>query len=256
MRNCCFLGVVGDLVSGAADGAVVGAEAVDGLAAEVAGEEGLLKGVELAGDVVFPVELVLAEHAQEDVLGEDVLQQHLAHVAVGHGRADGLPAEGQEGGGGRLVVGVVCLGVLHRLPQIVDYGGEVGLELPLGLAKLLDLRQLVVQERADEAVQLAGAGHVDPHGDAAVLNQDGGEGVLEDDVVRGIAAVELALDFGIEVVVGVLGLPVAAGHAEGVLDRAVGPVAMLGVELVNQGQLLAVVAAVGVQADGKGAPDA
>ena len=74
--------MVGDLVGGAADGAVVGAQAVYGLAAHVAGEEGALQGVQLAGDVVLPVELVLGEDAQEDVLGQDVLEQHLAHVAV------------------------------------------------------------------------------------------------------------------------------------------------------------------------------
>ena len=84
--------MVGDLVGGAADGAVIGAEAVDGLAPDVAGEEGTLQGVQLAGDVVLPVELVLGEDPQEDVLGQDVLQQHLAHVAVGHLGADGLAA--------------------------------------------------------------------------------------------------------------------------------------------------------------------
>ena len=39
---------------------------------------------------------------------------------------------------------------------------------------------------------------------------------------RGVAAVEFGLDFGVEVVVGVFGFPVAASHAEGVFDGAVG----------------------------------
>ena len=124
-------------------------------------------------------------------------------------------------------------------------------------------RQLVVQEAADEAVQFSRAGHVHPHGLVAILEKDGGRGVLEEDVVPGVAAVELGLDLGIEVVVGVLGLPVAAGHAQGVLHGAVGPYpgsgdagAAAGVQLVDQGQLLAVVAAVGVEAHGEGAADA
>ena len=87
-----FLGVVGNLVGGPADGPVVKAEAVDGVPAQVTGEKGLLQGVQPTGDVVFPVELVLGEHPQEDVLGQDVLQQHLPNVAGGHGGADGLLA--------------------------------------------------------------------------------------------------------------------------------------------------------------------
>ena len=54
----------------------------------------------------------------------------------------------------------------------------------------------------------------------------------------------------------VLGLPVAPGHAEGVADGAVGAVAQGCVELVDEGELVAVVAAVGVEAGGEGAADA
>ena len=112
-------------------------------------------------------------------------------------------------------------------------------------------------------MQFAGAGHVHPHGLGAVLEEDGGLGVFEEDVVAGVAAVELGLDLGVEVVVSVLGLPVAAGHAQGVLHGAVGPYpgsgdagAAAGVQLVDQGQLLPVVPAVGVEAHGEGAADA
>ena len=168
--------------------------------------------------------------------------------------------DGQEDGGGVLVVGVVRLGVGHGLAEALQDGGQVGLELLAGLAELLDLGQIVVQEAADQAVQFARAGHVHPHGLVAVLEKDGGLGVFEEDVVAGVAAVELGLDLGVKVVVGVLGLPVAAGHAQGVLDGAVGPIARAGagagVKLIDEGELLAVVAAVGVEADGEGAADA
>ena len=117
---------------------------------------------------------------------------------------------------------VLGLGLLDGLAQVLEDGGQVGLELLLRLPELLDLRQLVVEEAADDPVKVAGAGHVGPHGLFAVLDQDGGPGVLEDDVVAGVAAVELAGDLGVEVVVGVLGLPVASRHAQGVLDGAVG----------------------------------
>ena len=92
LQELLFLGVVGNLVGGPADGPVVKAEAVDGVPAQVAGEKGLLQGVEPAGDVVFSVELVLGEHPQEDVLGQDVVQQHLPDVPGGYGGADGLLA--------------------------------------------------------------------------------------------------------------------------------------------------------------------
>ena len=50
----------------------------------VAGEEGALQGVQLAGDVVLTVELVLVEHPQENVLGQNMLDQHLPDVVVRH----------------------------------------------------------------------------------------------------------------------------------------------------------------------------
>ena len=61
-----------------------------------------------------------------------------------------------------------------------------------------------------------------PHSYCAVLEEDGVDGVLKDDVVPRIALVELGLYFSIKVVVGVLGLPVATGHAQSVGDGAVG----------------------------------
>ena len=101
----------------------------------------------------------------------------------------------------------------------------------------------------------AGAGHVGPHRLFVVLDQDGGAGVLEDDVVARVAAVELACDLGVEVVVGVLCLPVAAGHAQRVFHRAVGHDAGGHGQLRHERQPLFVVAAVGGQAVLEGGPD-
>ena len=115
------------------------------------------------------------------------------------------------------------------------------------MAELLDLRQLVVQEDADEAVQLTVPGHIHADRLAAVLDQDGGLGVLEDDIVLGIAAVELDPDLGVQIVVGVLGLPVTPGHPQRVLDGAVGFVAWRGLQFRDQHQSFPVIVAVGVQ---------
>ena len=228
LEELLLLRVLGDFVGGAADGPVVGAEAVDGLAAHVAGEEGLLQGRQLPGDVVLPVELVLGEHPEEDVLGEDVLEQHLPHIGLGHGGADAAVAQFKEPGDAFAVVGIAFLGLSHRLAEVLENGGQVGLELLLCLTELLDLRQFVAEEAGDEPVQVGGPGHVHPHGLFPVLDQDGGAGVLEDDVVLRVALGELLLNLGVQVVVGVLGLPVAAGHAQGVLDGAVGDAARAG----------------------------
>ena len=47
-------------------------------------------------------------------------------------------------------------------------------------------------------------------------------GVLEDDVAQRVALLDLLGDFRVEVVVGVLGFPVAADQAHGVFEGAVG----------------------------------
>ena len=93
LRNCCF-SAYSAISRRPPDGPVVGPQPVDGLPPHVAGEEGPLQVVQLAGHVVFLVKLVLGEHSQEDVLGEDVLEQHLPHVGLGHVRADAPAAQG------------------------------------------------------------------------------------------------------------------------------------------------------------------
>ncbi len=58
----------------------------------------------------------------------------------------------------------------------------------------IHMMKLVIEETADEAVKLDGAAHVRAHRLFAVLNEDGGLRVLEDDVVARVAAGELAID--------------------------------------------------------------
>src|ERR1039458_5514443 len=59
-------------------------------------------------------------------------------------------------------------------------------------------------------------------GFAAVLIEDGGLGVLKDGIAGGVSGFEFLLDFGGELVGGILGLPPAAGEAELVADGAIG----------------------------------
>ena len=122
------------------------------------------------------------------------------------------------------------LGVGDGGSQVLQHRGQVGLELALSTPELLDRRNLIVQEGMDEAVQIPIPGHIHPHRLAAVLEQDGGLGVLKNDVVFGIAPVELGLDFGVQVVVGILGLPEAPRHLRRVLHRTVGFVGRRGLQ--------------------------
>jgi hypothetical protein len=54
-----------------------------------------------------------------------------------------------------------------------------------------------------------------------VLKQEAGLGVLKDDVGEGVAARDLPLDFGVEVVLGVFGFPVATRQLVSVMQGAV-----------------------------------
>ena len=83
-------------------------------------------------------------------------------------------------------------------------------------------------------MQFAGAGHLSPHHLFPVLVKHGGFGILEDDVIPRVAAVEFLLNLQVQIVVGVFGFPVTPGHAEGILDRAVGEHAGAGFEFRNQ----------------------
>lgn len=77
-------------------------------------------------------------------------------------------------------------------------------------------------EQADEGVRLCDVLILRARvGDGAVLDEDGAGGGLEEDVGARIASGELLLDFEAEVVLGVLGLPVAAREMELVNERAV-----------------------------------
>ena len=55
-------------IGSATNGTIVGPQPVHGVATHVTGEEGTLKGIQLARHAVLTVELVLGEHPQKDVL--------------------------------------------------------------------------------------------------------------------------------------------------------------------------------------------
>ena len=71
-----------DLRCGRADRGVVGLERLQRVPLHRAGEEFALQRIEFLRDVVLAVEIALVENVGEDLLGQDVLDQHLAHVGL------------------------------------------------------------------------------------------------------------------------------------------------------------------------------
>ena len=104
--------------------------------------------------------------------------------------------------------------------------GEVGdalLELVDGLLEVFDLRLDVAEELVQQVAKLLGVADIEAGFDLfAVLVEDGRGGVLEDRVGERVAEGDLLADFGVELVGGVLGFPVAAVEVELVAERAVG----------------------------------
>ena len=77
------------------------------------------------------------------------------------------------------------------------------------------------EELRQETGQCIGVVHRRASDLDAVLNQHGEFGVLEDDVVGRVPLSSLRCDLEGEIVIGILGLPIAERHAQRVQQRAV-----------------------------------
>ena len=146
------------------------------------------------GDVVFAVEVVVAEDAREDILGQDVLDQHLTHVVGGDGRVDARLSLPQEIGGGGAKAFVARVGLIDPCAERDKNGGQVGLELDDGLAKFRDLRPLPAEEQVEQSLERRAVFGLATGDLDSVLNQDGLCRILEDDVGAGVAAPEFLGD--------------------------------------------------------------
>jgi hypothetical protein len=159
-RKGLLLAVAADLRGGGADGGVVGFQALERVLLERAGEEGAFQRVQLAGDVVVLVEVAVVEDVGEDFLGQDVLDQHLAHVGLAQRGVDGLLRVGEEPGLRRAEVGIAGLLLVNHGAQRLQHGGQVGLELLHRGAEIGDLLALEAEEQLEQLLQLGGVGHV------------------------------------------------------------------------------------------------
>ena len=205
-----------------ADRRVVGLQPLQRVPLHPAGEERPLQRIELPRDVVLAVEVRVVEHMREDLLGQDVLDQHLPHVRLAQRRVDRRARVRQEHPRRRLKPGVPRIRLVDLPPQRVEHVRQVGLELLHRRAELGDLRPLPGEEQAHQPVQRLHVGHPAAQRLAPVLPQHRRRRVLEDDVVLRIALGELLADLGVEVVGGILGLPEPQRHPQVVQHRAVG----------------------------------
>jgi len=134
---------------------------------------------------------------------------------------EGSAAEGSKVGEGGNKGGVdLALGVNDLLEAAAEVGNLL-LEVGDGLVPFLVDRLGVGEELVDDLDEVFGIGEIGVEGGLAVLEQEGAVGGLEEDVAVGVALVELAADFGFQVVVGVLGFPVAVDAPEGVAEGGI-----------------------------------
>ena len=111
---------------------------------------------------------------------------------------------------------------VDHVAQRLEHRRQIGLELLDRLAEIGDLRPLVAEEQLEQLLQLRRVVDAAAHHLLLVLDQDRFVRVLEDDVVLRIALAEFLLDLLVEVVLLVLGFPIAERHAQRVQQRAVG----------------------------------
>lgn len=154
--------------------------------------------------------------------GEEVLDEHLFYGRVFEIGVDGVAAEVGEGGEAldEGAVGFV-LGFNDghcALGHLRDAQGEFA----DGAVPFFDDRFAELEEGVQDVDELLRVGDVGVVRDAAVLDEDGAGGGLEEDVGARVAEGELLFHFDAEVVFGVLGLPPGAGKIEGVEQGGVG----------------------------------
>ena len=71
-------------------------------------------------------------------------------------------------------------------------------------------------------MQLSGAGHINPHCLFSALNQRRITRILKEDVFPWVANIEFALNLSVQIIVGILGLPIPPRHPQRVFHRPVG----------------------------------
>ena len=184
------------------------------VAAEGVGGERVDHAVDLTGDHVAASEVGVVEDGAEEPLCQQVLDQHLLDRFFRQIRVDRLAAFVQKSGKGRGEGRIAAPLLPDQLCQALADVRHPLLELRDRLLPGGVLLRTVAEEGLQRLDQVRRVGQVGVKDQAPVLPQDGAPGRLEEDVVARVAGRELALDLRRQVVVDVLGFPVAVGEAE------------------------------------------
>ena len=226
--------VAGDHRCGRLDARIIGAERFQQFLLLAIAEQFLLQRVKRGGDIVLAVEVGILEHLGEDVFGQDMLDEHFPNVFFADRRVDGVASVLEEGvlGAREIAAGGAFFG--DDVAQRCENLGEVERELLHRLAEVGDLGALVGEEPGEQREQRLDIVHRRFASPSAVLIEDGDTVIAEDDIVFRVALAEFGLDLAFEVVVFVLGFPIAKRDAKRVKQRSVGvdAVARLGDDLV------------------------
>jgi hypothetical protein len=118
--------------------------------------------------------------------------------------------------------GIVALGSVDHFAQCLEHRRQISLELFDRLSEIGDLSSLIAKVKFEQLLQLRRVFDPTAHHWLLVLDQHRFTRVVEDDVVLRIALAQFLLDLLVEVVVGVLGFPIAEWNAQRVHKRAVG----------------------------------
>ena len=217
-----FLRKVVDGFGGTLDGGVEAVQAVDKItAAQGVRCEGVDHLLDFVGDDVAAGEVGVVEDGAEQALGQEMLNQHLLDRGLGQVGIDRLAAFFKElgEGGDKAAIGLPL--ILDQLRQAAPDVGHFVFELGDCLLPGGVLLRAVAEEGLERLDQLGRFGQVGVQRQALVLPEDGALRRLEEDVVARVAGLELALDFRGQVVVNILGLPIAVRQLEIVDQRAV-----------------------------------
>ena len=185
---------------GGVDRGVVRFKPFQRLLLNVAGEKFALQRAEFFGDVVGTVKVGVLEYCGENFLGQDVLNEHFAHVGIGETRVDRLLRVGEKFLLGSAEFFIRNVLALDRVAQRGEHGGQVGFELFDGVAEAFDLRPLESEESFEQPREGIGVFGVAANCFLTVLDQHERFVVAEDDVVLRIALLEFFCNLGVEVV--------------------------------------------------------
>ena len=218
-----FFGEAGEGIGGAFDGDVVFVEGAEEFGArEGAGGEDVDDLFDFMGDDVAAVEVAEVEDAADEAFGKQVLDEHFVHGFGAEIGVEGFAAEVIEAGEGGFEFGVGVVGEGDFFGEGFADVGDFLFEGFDGGFEVLDGGFGPVEVGVEEGGELAVVAEVDVEGAGAVLDEDGAGGVVVNDVGFGVALGGFGADFGFEVVVGVLGFPIAAVDGEVVTEGGVG----------------------------------